>query len=71
MLSEKQEETMSGASGLVVETPTAELPFKAVISHDGQTIQEEYFSTREEAEVYIVDTLRGLEGLAPEEGDLK
>ena len=62
---------MSGASGLVVETPTAELPFKAVISHDGQTIQEEYFSTRAEAEGYIVETLRGLQGSARKEGDLK
>ena len=62
---------MSEASGLVVETPTAELPFKAVISHDGQTIQEEYFSTRADAEVYIVETLRGLKESAREGGDLE
>jgi hypothetical protein len=65
-----QEEAMSAASGLVIETPTAELPFKAVISNDGETIQEKYFHTREEAEVYLVDTLRGLNDLGDEEGDL-
>ena len=60
---------MSKASGLVLETPTADLPFNAVISRDGDTIEEQYFSSREEAEVYIVDTLKGFEGLASEEED--
>jgi hypothetical protein len=61
---------MSEASGLVVETPTAELPFKAVISQDGKTIEEQYFSSREEAEVYIVNTLKGFDDLPSEEEDL-
>jgi hypothetical protein len=67
---ERQAETMSKASGLVVETPTAELPFKAVISQDGQTIEEQYFSSREAAEVFIVNTLKGFDDLPSEEEDL-
>jgi hypothetical protein len=63
---------MSKASGLVVETPTQDLPFKAVISEDGVTVEEQYFSSREEAEVYIVDTLKGFDGLPSEqENNLK
>ena len=62
---------MSVASGLVEETPTAELPFKAVISHDGEVIQEQYFKTREEAEVYLVETLKGLQDTARDGGYLK
>jgi hypothetical protein len=71
-LSGKQRrEAMSKASGLVLETPTAELPFKPVISQDGQTIEEQHFSSREEAEVYIVNTLKGFDDLPSEEEDLK
>ena len=36
------------------------LPYKAVISHSGEIIHEQYFSTRAEAEIYIVETLQGL-----------
>jgi hypothetical protein len=62
---------MAEATGEVVETPTAELPYKAVISHDGEIIREQYFPSRVEAEIYIVETLRGLQGLARDEGHLK
>jgi hypothetical protein len=65
-----EEEAMSKAGGLVLETPTAELPFKAVISQDGQTIEEQYFASREEAEVYIVNTLKGFDDLPSEEEGL-
>jgi hypothetical protein len=51
---------MAGATGEIVETPTADLPFKAVISHDGEIIREQHFAGRTEAEIYIVDTLRGI-----------
>jgi hypothetical protein len=47
------------------------LPFKAVISQDGQTIEEQYFSSREEAERYIVNTLKGFDDLPSEEEDLR
>ena len=67
----QQEEEMAQATGEVVETPTAELPYKAVISHDGELIGEQYFSSRIEAETFIVETLRGLQGPARGEGDLK
>jgi hypothetical protein len=62
---------MSKASGLVGETPTQKLPFKAVISEDGKTVEEQYFASREEAEVYIVNTLKGFDDLPSEEEDLK
>ena len=62
---------MAAATGVVEETPTAALPFKAVISHDGEIISEQYFSTRAEAEIYIVDTLQGLQGVARDEGFVK
>ena len=62
---------MAEATGAVVETPTEELPYKAVISHDGETIREQYFASRVEAEIYIVDTLHGLRGPARDEGHLK
>jgi hypothetical protein len=57
---------MAEATGEIIETPTADLPFKAVISHDGEIIREQYFASRTEAETYIVDTLRGLRGHAPD-----
>ena len=47
------------ATGAVVETPTQEMPFKAVISAEGKVLQERFFATRPEAEAYIVDTLTG------------
>jgi hypothetical protein len=49
-LASQQEEDMAQTTGEVVETPTAELPYKAVISHDGELIGEQYFSSRIEAE---------------------
>ncbi len=52
---------MAEPTGIVEETPTATLPYKAVISQDGEIIGEQYFSTRAEAESYLVDTLRGLQ----------
>lgn len=55
-----QEIKLAAATGLVEETPTATLPYKAVISHSGEIIHEQYFSTRAEAEIYIVETLQGL-----------
>jgi hypothetical protein len=51
---------MANATGEVVETPTQEMPFKAVISTEGKILQERFFSSRPEAEAFIVDTLREL-----------
>jgi hypothetical protein len=56
----EEKEKMAQATGEVVETPTAELPYKAVISNDGQLISEQYFASRIEAETFIVETLQGL-----------
>jgi hypothetical protein len=52
---------MANATGEVVETPTQEMPFKAVISTEGKILQERFFSSRPEAEAFIVDTLKELE----------
>jgi hypothetical protein len=51
---------MAEATGEVVETPTEELPYKAVISVDGEIIREQFFASRVEAEIWIVETLKGL-----------
>jgi len=51
---------MAKATGQVVETPTQEMPFMAVIHAEGKIIQERFFRTRPEAETYIVDTLKEL-----------
>ncbi len=48
------------ATGAVVETPTQEMPFKAVISTEGKIVQERFFASRPEAEAFIVETLKEL-----------
>ena len=48
------------AAGAVVETPTQELPFKAVVSTEGKVVQERFFASRPEAEAFIVETLQEL-----------
>ncbi len=50
----------TGPTGEVIETPTADLPFKAVIRQDRDIIQERFFASRPEAEIYVFDTVRGL-----------
>ena len=50
---------MPEKTGEVIETPTQVMPFKAVISVDGQIATEEFFATRVEAEIYIVDAIKG------------
>ncbi len=60
---------MANATGEVVETPTEELPYKAVIkADDGQIIGEQFFASRIQAELFIVETLNGLGGPAGKEG---
>ena len=51
---------MANGIGEVVETPTQDMPFKAVISTEGKILQERFFTTRPEAEAFIVDTLAEL-----------
>ena len=58
------------ATGEVVETPTQDMPFKAVISTEGQIIQERFFATRPEAEAFLVDTLNELDKSPPKAGRL-
>ena len=52
---------MANATGEVVEAPTQDLPFKAVIFTEGKIIQERFFASRPEAEAFLVETLRGIE----------
>jgi uncharacterized protein YfcZ (UPF0381/DUF406 family) len=58
------------ATGAVVETPTQEAPFKAVISTEGKILQERFFATRPEAEAFVVDTLGELAKSGPASGRL-
>jgi O-acetyl-ADP-ribose deacetylase (regulator of RNase III) len=51
---------MGTATGAVIETPTQDLPFKAVISTEGKVVQERFFASRPEAEAFIVETLKEL-----------
>ena len=51
---------MANAKGQVVETPTQEMPFKAVISTEQEILPERFFLSRAEAETFIVDTLKEL-----------
>jgi hypothetical protein len=51
---------MAKATGEVVETPTQEMPFKAVISSDGEIVEERFFPSRVEAEAFIVEMLKEL-----------
>ena len=50
----------ANARGEVVETPTQEMPFKAVLHTEGKIVQERFFASRPEAEAFVVDTLKGL-----------
>jgi O-acetyl-ADP-ribose deacetylase (regulator of RNase III) len=50
----------ANARGEVVETPTQNMPFKAVISTEGKIVQERFFASRPEAEAFIVETLKEL-----------
>ena len=51
---------MANARGKVVETPTQQMPFKAVILTEGQIVQERFFPSRPEAEAFLVATLAEL-----------
>ena len=51
---------MAKATGEVVECPTQEIPFMAVISTEGKIIQERFFASRPEAEAFLVVTLKEL-----------
>ena len=44
---------MSSASGLVVSTPGSDLPYKAILSHQGRSDSEHAFPTIREAEAFI------------------
>ena len=50
---------MAEKTGEVIETSTQVMPFKAVISVDGKILTEQFFATRVEAEIYIVDAIKG------------
>jgi len=53
-------EAMASARGEVVEIPTEDLPFKAVISSDGKILRETYFATRRSAEAFLAMRLEEL-----------
>jgi hypothetical protein len=61
---------MTQATGDVVETPTQEMPFKAVIKLEGKIINEEFFPTRAAAEEYILEAIKRPEELPQRGGRL-
>ena len=62
---------MAKTTGEIIETPTEEMPYKARIMADGELVQERFFASRVECEIYIAEALRGLEETARKEGHLK
>jgi hypothetical protein len=56
---------MSKAKGEVIETPTQDMPFKAIISYDGSRLFERYFFARSDAEIFVVEMLSGMRGGEP------
>jgi O-acetyl-ADP-ribose deacetylase (regulator of RNase III) len=60
--------TTGSATGAVIETPTQDMPFKAVISTEGKIVQERFFASRPEAEAFLVDTLNELDKSPPKAG---
>jgi hypothetical protein len=62
---------MAKATGDVVETPTQQMPFKAIIKLDGQVVTEEFFQTRTAAEEFIVGAVKRPEELARKGGKLR
>jgi hypothetical protein len=68
----KQRKTpMAKATGDIIETPTQQLPFKAVIKLDGKIINEEFFRTRDAAEEYILEAVQWPEDLPQKGGTLR
>ena len=65
------DEQMAYATGEVVETPTAEQPYKAVIHHNGVVIGERYFPSRLEANTFIGEILQSLQVLDHRMAELK
>jgi hypothetical protein len=57
---------MSKAKGEVVETPTQDMPFKAIISYEGSRLFERFFFARTDAEIFVVEMLGGLRSGEPE-----
>ena len=62
---------MAKATGDIVETPTQQMPYKAIIKLDGQIVSEEFFQTRAAAEAFIVDAVKRPEALAHKGGKLR
>ena len=62
---------MTKATGDIVETPTQQMPFKAIIKLDGKVVTEEFFQTRAAAEEFIMGAVRRPEELARKGGRLR
>src|SRR5208283_2207918 len=62
---------MSKAPGEIIEAPAGELPYKAVIKVDEKIVGVQFFDSRVRAEIFIVETLKGLEDVARKEGGLR
>jgi hypothetical protein len=62
---------MAKATGDIVETPTQQMPFKAIIKLDGRIVSEEFFKTRAAAEAFIHEAVKHPEALAHKGGKLR
>ena len=62
---------MTKATGDIVETPTQQMPFKAIIKLDGRIVSEEFFQTRAAAAAFIHEAVRHPEHLAHTGGKLR
>jgi len=61
---------MAKATSEIIETPTQQMPFKAIIKLDGKIINEEFFPTRAAAEEYILEAVQRPEELPRKGGNL-
>ena len=62
---------MATATGDVVETPTQQFPYKAVIRLDGEIVNEEFFPNRTAAEEFIIIAVQRPDQLERKGGRLR
>jgi hypothetical protein len=62
---------MATATGETIETPTQQMPFKAIIKVDGKVVTEEFFPTRAASEEFILGAIQRPEELTRKGGKLR
>jgi hypothetical protein len=59
------------SNGETIETPTQQMPFKAIIKVDGKVVTEEFFPTRAASEEFILGAIQRPEELTRKGGKLR